>query len=942
MNQIRALTNPGDGILAADQIFSASARNDALQSICLSTDGTTNSGVSVGSAVATAQGSSYSLDSLSVLAIEDGGFNAAVAQSHYGPHVFGGGQVFVVSSTTEFANIINLICFPNNKKLVGLEVTQVVQDLKNSVPLISNKRTIVRTYVESSDGNPITASVRLKGTRGGSALPGSPLTPNYNNAPNLLVSNNVVSNRKDLSKTINFEIPTSWTSGTVELEVEGVGGTLVCEEQAGPTIQDCKATISFTTSQELEVKFVRLGFKDQAGTTHKPSSADAKELTSRLLATYPVSSIKETIGSIDLPDLTEPGPNYVNVLTRLNAMRVLDGCGANCSTYYYAFTEQTAPAFGAYRGNPLTWSRTGGIADGIPSKVSLGTKVDGDRYGYNRHGHELAHSIGRRHAVAGCGSGDANAPAFPYINMVNGSNVGTLGPMNDDQTKVFGFDSHNNRVIDPNNVFAMMSYCGNMRWPSKFTYEGLNDELNAAPKPARKSARAPLTTYQVFYGQVDLESNAATFNSVNEVKSSDAPIYTVEPTTYKVEVLDGTGATLATAPVDVVVMETDALLSGFPTADAGKGTFIVRIAKDAAAKKVVLTNNNVVIGQLSASNNAPTVEVVYPNGGENITSDTFTVSWNAGDLDGDANSLFYTVQYSSDTGVTWQTLVVDTQQKTLDVNSSDLTTSNASLIRVIASDGFNTTSDDSDAVFTAANNAPNVTITSPLSNTTYGSVQSITFTAPANDNEDGVIPDGSIVWTSNLVGGQLGTGASFNLLASSLPEGVHTITVTATDSLGATKTDSILLRIVRVFGAGATITTVPTPVTALITGAGSIGEGKYVILDAADSSGDDLTYFWSQISGPDAGIYNTANVRIAFDAPDVSKTENLEFRLTVTDVFGVTVSKVITVTVLDSNGSGGSDSTTTVTVSSDGKKGSSFGWIIALLFGGLFIRRKTS
>ena len=80
--------------------------------------------------------------------------------------------------------------------------------------------------------------------------------------------------------------------------------------------------------------------------------------------------------------------------------------------------------------------------------------------------------------------------------------------------------------------------------------------------------------------------------------------------------------------------------------------------------------------------------------------------------------------------------------------------------------------------------APSVAITAPTNqasgapNTvTVGA--SVTFTGSATDAEDGSLTGGSLVWTSN-VDGQIGTGQSFSTAA--LTAGMHTVTLTATDS----------------------------------------------------------------------------------------------------------------------------------------------------------------
>jgi hypothetical protein len=68
----------------------------------------------------------------------------------------------------------------------------------------------------------------------------------------------------------------------------------------------------------------------------------------------------------------------------------------------------------------------------------------------------------------------------------------------------------------------------------------------------------------------------------------------------------------------------------------------------------------------------------------------------------------------------------------------------------------------------------------------------IPFIGLANDAEDGMIPAGDLVWTSDLEG-QIGVGDNFNAPLTMV--GMHTITLTATDSDNNIGIDSIVLNI---------------------------------------------------------------------------------------------------------------------------------------------------
>jgi hypothetical protein len=90
------------------------------------------------------------------------------------------------------------------------------------------------------------------------------------------------------------------------------------------------------------------------------------------------------------------------------------------------------------------------------------------------------------------------------------------------------------------------------------------------------------------------------------------------------------------------------------------------------------------------------------------------------------------------------------------------------------------------------NQSPTATITSPTTGSIFTPGSPITITGTGSDPEDGNLSGASLVFTDN-VSGQIGTGTSVTLASTAV--GIHTITLTATDSKGAKGTATITISI---------------------------------------------------------------------------------------------------------------------------------------------------
>ena len=105
-----------------------------------------------------------------------------------------------------------------------------------------------------------------------------------------------------------------------------------------------------------------------------------------------------------------------------------------------------------------------------------------------------------------------------------------------------------------------------------------------------------------------------------------------------------------------------------------------------------------VLATRRVSENPPSVDVLFPNGGEVLDpGGSHLISWAGFDPDGD--QLTYAVLISRDAGETWIPLSVDASGRNLTWATGSFQEGASYLVRVLATDGVNTGGDTSDGVF---------------------------------------------------------------------------------------------------------------------------------------------------------------------------------------------------------------------------------------------------
>lgn len=673
----------------------------------------------------------------------------------------------------------------------GLEVTQAIQDLNNSVRLVAHKRTFVRFHVRSDNGSHLTTA-RLRVEQGPNLAVLDPINP----GGQIIVREEP--NRGVRDHSFLFELPTIYSQGEVALTAEvnpdeDLPETDYENNTAGPL------NVTFEEVPPLNLVFTRIGY-ELGGADYWPAIHPHRtNMLAWLRKAYPLHELQVKLRIHHMGGAAVNGvgvltdPDCVKVNNWLNARRLADVAAnwAEPNAHYYGMVSA---AGGFMRGCASTIP--GQVASGPAGAPTPGWHwwdTDGS-YGDWYGGHELGHAYGREHAMF-CGA--AAGVAYPYPH-------GRISPALTGDTALFGFDS------DALSIYGsawrdMMTYCTNI-WISDFTYEGLMDyfQNNLALHPI---GRRPSNQGDqlLLSGYVDPESGE--LELTHTVVLPEANAVPSVPGDYEIVLRDAGGNELARHPFTPLIYESGPA----PGATGETSTVAVNelVPFAGGTEQVDVEGPSGLLAQVTAGANPPDVTLLSPNGGEVIDDESVTVSWEASDPDGDPLASF--VQYSPDNGVTWEMLALSVSGTSVQIDTENLDGSDQALFRVLTSDGLHTAYDVSDATFTVPNGAPEVTIISPDGGgvTAVSAGQTLALVGDAYDADGGSLESAQLTWLSNL-DGVLGDGD--RLSVTDLSVGTHTITLQAGDGAGAVITDAVEVDVV------ADITGLPPAPDSLVAG----------------------------------------------------------------------------------------------------------------------------
>ena len=721
-------------------------------------------------------------------------------------------------------------CLISNRydlKVTDVEVSQGIQNLDNDMPLIEDRRTIVRVYVKNilepflGDGDVEGVTARLYGTRGG-AISGSPLEPDNNTTNHEITVHLDGGDRLDLDDSFWFYLPTDWRSGVVKLEAEVISPDDACE--ANQANNDKIVTVSFRDADPLNLIFVPLHMhvnadRNNATRTYWCTESDCDDIYKDLLRFHPIGELNIWRFTDDTfptwhgwPIHQEWNPNADGdrslLMSRLVTKKALTNDVAN-DLHYYGMIHKSFSARGLGK-------RPGKAAFGsMDSDFWSSTPWHG--WGPETLAHEVGHNLGLKHVNCdNTEDGPDNDYPWPFPNC-------QLADV--DETGYYGLDvyygkwglsepkviSNDPAESQPNQGFPLMGY-QSPNWVSPWEFCKMMDDygvscnlwsyssIQAAAPDAQAQAEVDAleaaNEFLYIQGVVNAAREAAVLEPfyrftqpptglledtiqqrLNEVRPQDEEPWRVT--------LDGEGGSPLHVHTIVFdeVNETGAKVVAFNTLlPFPNGTRWVRVR-----------HGTTVIEERAVSANAPQVQVITPNGGETVGIGD-KIRWQGNDADGD--DLTYSVLYSRDTGSTWRALMLDTTLTELTVDQNlldDMLGSNQALIKVIASDGVNTGEDVSDGTFTAPGAPPEPLISSPVSGARIPAGNLVTLDGYALDMEDGPLTGSALRWASDR-DGVLGTGRELNLKGLSF--GPHTIVLVARDSDGMIAQANIQITIV--------------------------------------------------------------------------------------------------------------------------------------------------
>lgn len=710
---------------------------------------------------------------------------------------------------------------PTTLRITGMEVTQGIQDLSNSVRLISGRRTFVRVYVKADGAAVEGVTATLSAIANIACAPGTcppvgarlgPLVPV--NAVGTRITVRPDPKRGNLDDSFLFELPWQWTQYQ-SLRLDAV---LSIKPGLAPK-QSCTNDIlnaplhEFQLPATMKVQFVRLryhlngSFKGFPSADLEATREEQRKSESFIRRTYPVSTL------LSGPDflLTDHGLGVAVNRLWPQCIAAKEADQNMCAHDYIVGQLASLQATSGFIGdadvayglipNPPNDDKNQFFTRGACCTDRIAA---GPSFSLDYAAHEIGHYFGRQHPVAGgpeCGHSETDA-GFPYFRSFIGP--GFLGPnsSNSAATDLAGFDGGD--ALAPRaywygqNAFDIMGYCKVNKWISDYTYNALYPCLKlrgslpgvtpacgfsgVREQGASQPGAALAGDWLTVYGKID-SAAAAAFIAQRVDRAFEMPERTAG--THSIRLIGAGGVTLADYPfapheiVDAISTPGDA-----PSMSIGQ---IVPFVAGTQEVQIVDIAAGSAIGTQAVSSNRPAISNITIQDVPVAATGSLTVAWNGSDADGD--ELTFNLFFTRDGGQTLRPLMLGVSDTSAQIDTAELAGGHGR-IRVVATDGVQTGFADSPE-FNLADKPPQPSILTPGDATSIYFGQLINLEGTASDVVDGTIADVNLNWSTDSR--SLGSGS--HLSVTDLPVGVNHLTLKATNSLGLMGTTTVVVNV---------------------------------------------------------------------------------------------------------------------------------------------------
>jgi hypothetical protein len=695
--------------------------------------------------------------------------------------------------------------------ITGIEVTQGIQVPNNLVPLVGFKATVVRVYVQSrEDSNGPWNDVRAQlSVSGSSGIHGSSV---INVSP-------TGSNPRTRDGSFTFLLNRDETApGARELTVRIFGAAGRPETNAADNVQTLR--VNFGPERHVTLWGYTYGNRNNGDTCtggapndYVPPFSNFDAHRQYLENTYPVSSI--TI--VPLPgsgltfDNNDYGENRCGAMQRAGEAltRIVAGMPAGSERVYFLLPTQ----------GPGGWccSFVNGhfIPNGEDERTDPGVTISqetGHSYGgvfWNMHTFDPGFGYPRTDHVAGS---DNDGPIGPWIGVELAPTSRLIpGETSDGRPAAWDFMSYHPPGqpfwISPYTYCKLLNYMSEGRVLCPATVEGGGMARGFfAPETFRETARfasfksffahpnaseisgdtqvkqatPPRQTFLYVVGEVSADGSVtlAPFEMIDEDKD-----LTTKPLgkTYILRLEDAEGKVLAESPFDVSPLHSSPP-KGMKHSSIRPRPFNLYAPWYPATARIVILKDKKELAQRVVSPHAPEFSGLTFAVGKSMTGKQ-NLSWKVIDEDGD--QLTYSVWYSRDAGREWIPIAANLNVNALTIDFDQLPGATEALLRVLASDGVNTSQLATQKSFSVPPKGPQITISGPEDGSTINEGQDYLLEGSAFSYEHGAITDSNAFVWQDKVSGKLGTG---RWIVLRLSPGEHTISLAVTDASGMAAT----------------------------------------------------------------------------------------------------------------------------------------------------------